>query len=1006
MKNTESAISSTKRGNSANSLVAYSIAFLLAGMMLSLVDIILTALSREMFFDTSEMLLAMLYILGINISTGIVFGWFVIAIVGVFNAIVKAFGFKDSTVWKNAATSAVLLGPFIYILLQLTSGPKARMIPGRIAVVFFSAAVLSIITSYLLIVVLPWIRNSSIRKKFALVSLICIAVFLSIIDAYVFVRLYPLFHTCLTLVALILLGTALLPFFDGFKKIMLRVIGFAVVILFLVLGIASFVMVFRTQNIRFVIGETAVAASDFISFIPRFILRDELEDKNSDLKLHGPGSAENFPISPKSSVFLITVDAMRYDRLKYQGAGRSVAPNIDVFAESAVKFRRAYTSTPHTSYAITSLMTGKYIRSLVDVPGVPSIHETWPEIMRRFHYDTAGFFTPAVFFIDKIRFEPYLRSGLGFTHRILDPSQTAEQRVSALESYLNDKKDSNRSVFAWIHFFEPHEPYDPLCTKFGTSPVDRYDCEIWTVDQALGKLLKTIEDTRPDSIVIITADHGEEFGDHGGHYHGTSLYDEQVRVPLLMKIPKVSPRTVEAPVSLTDLLGTVLNIVDIPPPARVRSRDLTGVIWNKEVNIDAFAELHDESMLVFDNHKIICNSKADLCRLYDLQKDPGETVSISEQNPDLLLSMKSRLSAWRQSHAAHELRPVSEEKGANQWPEPIRRALSGESVSISELLTVVFESNKDTVKRKAASLAFGIAESYPHGVSIRQDEQDIETAAWVNALLAKFGDKEALSALKNIVKKLEPETEVFRVAAAVRLEAGDTEAYDDVMSTALNKKASIEERKTALRILSGAERRIGLESLIPLIDNYQIALEAAACLGKLQIKAAIPKLAARLKRERFMERKAAIIDSLASLGDWKAVAAIADELYEDNPPQNTLKALSEIVATSPYGRKLSSDHKERQTLFFKPAPSAPFRVYIKRIFRMALRTTSDSEGGTVTISCNGMTMGQVPFTSGAYEGYVDLSSCKKKQGEPYELKLKVESSSSEAKVLTAVVLGK
>ena len=158
----------------------------------------------------------------------------------------------------------------------------------------------------------------------------------------------------------------------------------------------------------------------------------------------------------------------------------------------------------------------------------------------------------------------------------------------------------------WVHFFEPHEPYETHPgIAFGDTALDRYDGEIAYVDRALGRLLAYIHRTRPRAIVAITADHGEEFGDHGGRYHGTSVYEEQVRVPLVVVGPGVrAGASVDEPVQTIDLVPTVLSALGIPRPARVRGRDV-GPLLAKDAPGDAgfaFAETAADTLAWANDH--------------------------------------------------------------------------------------------------------------------------------------------------------------------------------------------------------------------------------------------------------------------------------------------------------------------------------------------------------------------------------------------------------------------
>src|SRR5690606_7471572 len=114
-----------------------------------------------------------------------------------------------------------------------------------------------------------------------------------------------------------------------------------------------------------------------------------------------------------------------------------------------------------------------------------------------------------------------------------------------------------------------HEPYRE--TRFGTTDMDRYDSEIRKVDDHLGRLVREARARlQRDVIVVISADHGEEFRDHGGLYHGSTLYEEQVRVPLIVSAPDLAPRRVRAPVELVDVAPTLLGMLDRPVPASMR----------------------------------------------------------------------------------------------------------------------------------------------------------------------------------------------------------------------------------------------------------------------------------------------------------------------------------------------------------------------------------------------------------------------------------------------------
>ena len=208
--------------------------------------------------------------------------------------------------------------------------------------------------------------------------------------------------------------------------------------------------------------------------------------------------------------------------------------------------------------------------------------------------------------------------------------------MSQIAKFFEQEKPAR--AFLWVHFFEPHEPYEKRpAHDFGNGDVDRYDSEIAYTDAAVGRLLRYLDKHRPGAIVILTADHGEEFDEHGGRYHGTTLYDEQIRVPLIIAVPGVPPHVVRGPVELVDLAPTVLGLLDIPVPVRMRGTDLGPWLASPPAPDDrlapAFAEVDEQRMVASARDKLICDVAKGFCAYYDLVADPGERRNLAEAQP-------------------------------------------------------------------------------------------------------------------------------------------------------------------------------------------------------------------------------------------------------------------------------------------------------------------------------------------------------------------------------------
>src|SRR5262249_38064536 len=153
--------------------------------------------------------------------------------------------------------------------------------------------------------------------------------------------------------------------------------------------------------------------------------------------------------------------------------------------------------------------------------------------------------------------------------------------------------------------------------------------------------------------------HGEEFGDHGGRYHGTTVYEEQVRVPLVVAGQGVAPGTkVQTVVQTIDLLPTALSALGIPRPARLRGRDLgprlagPGAAPQERRETPAskedgggfaFAETDDYSLAATGSERLVCERRAAACALYDASADPGEKHDLASQRPARVAALRGLL---------------------------------------------------------------------------------------------------------------------------------------------------------------------------------------------------------------------------------------------------------------------------------------------------------------------------------------------------------------------------
>ncbi len=280
------------------------------------------------------------------------------------------------------------------------------------------------------------------------------------------------------------------------------------------------------------------------------------------LLLSASGCSPRPAAEPAASVLLITIDTLRADRLGAYGDSRARTPAIDRLAQEGVVFERAYTPAPITLPAHASLMTGL----LPPAHGVrgngafalgPS-QKTLAEVFKASGRRTAAFIGG---------FPLVARFGLNRGFDVYDDTMSKAPGVNYdfAERRASDVVDSARAwltanpgpVFVWVHLFDPHAPYDPP-GDFRTD--DPYRDEIAAVDATTARLLSTWDARPGPSVVALTSDHGEAFGEHGEWSHSLFIYDTTLRIPLIVRGRGFDPgKRSRVAVGLTDIAATLIE---------------------------------------------------------------------------------------------------------------------------------------------------------------------------------------------------------------------------------------------------------------------------------------------------------------------------------------------------------------------------------------------------------------------------------------------------------------
>lgn len=293
------------------------------------------------------------------------------------------------------------------------------------------------------------------------------------------------------------------------------------------------------------------------------------------------------------NIILITMDTTRADRMGFLGSKRGLTPNLDVLAKDAGVFTRAYSQAPLTPTSHTSILTGtfpQYHQVITFLIPLAADLPYLPEILKGQGYSTAAF-------VGSLALDPnwgvpgfdrgFDTYGAGYKWEGYTPEtryETTEHRAAVVVKDALDwvSKHQQGPFFLWVHVYDPHAPYDPPPPYKARYTKEPYDGEIAYTDEQLGKLFKQLKawGLYDNSIIAMTADHGESLGAHGETEHGIFVYDETIHVPLLIKLPgkTTARKKVDERVELVDIMPTILQSLDMPVPEKVQGQSLLGFL--------------------------------------------------------------------------------------------------------------------------------------------------------------------------------------------------------------------------------------------------------------------------------------------------------------------------------------------------------------------------------------------------------------------------------------------
>jgi arylsulfatase A-like enzyme/Flp pilus assembly protein TadD len=355
--------------------------------------------------------------------------------------------------------------------------------------------------------------------------------------------------------------------------------------------------------------------------------------------------------APPRNLLLITVDTLRADALGAYGSTSAVTPWLDRLAAAGARFDRARAHNVVTLPSHANMLTGRLPpdHGIRDNAGfrLAATEETLATRLKARGFRTAAFVS--AFPLDSRfglarGFDVYDDAFVEATPRpaFVEQERSGSATVRAAREWL-EAQPRDSAWFCWVHLYEPHFPYAPPApydARFASAP---YDGEVAATDAALAPLLEPILDAgaATDTLVVVTADHGEALGDHGEATHGIFAYEATLRVPLILYYPPlIGPRAIAAAASHVDLLPTILEALRLPLPPELRGRSLLRAATGIEARGEAtYFEAVSGSLnrgwapltgVVSDGLKYI---DLPIPELYDLAADPAEAHNLASIRP-------------------------------------------------------------------------------------------------------------------------------------------------------------------------------------------------------------------------------------------------------------------------------------------------------------------------------------------------------------------------------------
>jgi choline-sulfatase len=364
-------------------------------------------------------------------------------------------------------------------------------------------------------------------------------------------------------------------------------------------------------------------------------------------------TAVSVPGATKPNIVLITLGSTRADRMGFLGSKLKITPNLDGLALQGMVFEQAFSQAPLTVASHATILSGTYPQThRVSEFGVRlgSALPFVPQLLQARGYLTAAF-------VGSVALDP--KSGLapgfdrGFSlydapergsdaDKRIRVDRSAMQVVARANSWL--ARNPKQPFFLWLHLNDPE-----------AASAASYNASVGATDSAVGKLIASLRASKlfADTLIVIAADHGESLGAHGEETHGVFLYDETIRVPLLLKLPQNqnAGRRVTARADLVDIAPTILEIAGVPIPSQMQGQSLQRIAKaNTDQPVYSISMFPRQafgwSALESWRAGKFLYIKAPKPELYDLSADPGATRNLAQTSKATLETIAGQLDAF------------------------------------------------------------------------------------------------------------------------------------------------------------------------------------------------------------------------------------------------------------------------------------------------------------------------------------------------------------------------